>query len=207
MKKKTAFQNSSEISIKRDRDRFRKLPLRYKNFETNISIFFQNFQSDSLMQNMQIPISISTSFVKSRKKEINDLFEKNCFEIVSIFDVLHEVRIFNSRFVDEIKNIGTIDAYEKSRLVVQTYNDDNKAEMLTQTPTIQRMNQRLILTLAASMSHLSLFFRNIFQAYVQSIISLAKIFFIRPPIELELKEGTILKIIKSFYGVSEAEVH
>ena len=123
-------------AFKRGRDRPRKLSLRYKNFETNISIFLQNDQL--LMQHMQD--STSDSFVKSRKKEINGLFEKSCFEIISASDVSHGTRIFNSRFVNEIKNIETIDAYEKSRLIMQIYNDDDKAKMLTQTPTIQRMN-------------------------------------------------------------------
>ena len=208
-----AFLPKSPPAFKRGRDRSRKLSLRYKNFETDISIFLQgDFQNDSLMQNMQtsastsISIPIPTPFVESRKKEINDLFEKSCFEIVSISDVPHGTRIFNSRFVDEIKNIGTVDAYEKSRLVVQTYNDDGKAKVLTQAPTIQRMSQRLILALTVSMSHLGLFFRNIFQVYVQSITSLARKFFIRSPIELGFGDA-ILKIIKSLYGVSEAGAH
>ena len=208
---KAFFSNSfhaSEIPTKRDRDRSRKLSLRYKDSETDISIFFQSdSQNDQLlMQHMQVPTSVPSPFVKSRKKKINELFEKNCFEIVSTFDVSHEVRIFNSRFVDEIKNIGTVDAYEKSRLVMQAYNDQNKTEMLTQTPTIQRMNQRFILTLTVNMSHLDFFLKNIFQTYVQSIISLAKKFFIRSSVELELGDA-IFKIIKSLYGVPEAEAH
>ena len=196
-----------ETPIKRGRDRPRKLPLRYKNSEADISIFLQSdFQNDQLlMQHMQDPAP--GPFVESRKKEINGLFEKGCFEIVSASDVPHGTRIFNSRFVDEIKNIGTVDAYEKSRLVVQAYNDDGKAEVLTQAPTIQRMSQRLILALVVSMPHLGLFLRDIFQAYVQSTISLARQFFIRPPIELGLREGTVLKIIKSLYEVPEAGAH
>ena len=198
---KTFFSNSF-FAPKRDRDRSKKLSLRYRDFETNISIFFQNnSQNDFLMQN-----PAPSPFVKSRKKEINELFEKNCFEIVSTFDVFHEIKIFNSRFVDEIKNINTIDAYEKSRLVMQTYNDDGKAEVLTQTPTIQRMNQRFILTLTVNMSHLSFFLKDIFQVYVQSIISLTKKFFIRPSVELGLGNA-IFKIIKLLYKVSEAGTH
>ena len=199
------FSNSfhtSEISIKRDRDRSKKLSLRYRDFETNISIFLQgDFQNDQQLTQTSGP------FVKSRKKEINELFEKGCFEIISASDVFHGIRIFNSRFVDEIKNIGTIDAYEKSRLVMQTYNDDDKTEMLTQTLTIQRMNQRFILTLTVNMSHLGFFLKNISQTYVQSIISLTRQFFIKPSIELKFEEDTILKIIKSLYEVSEAETH
>ena len=109
------------------------------------------------MQNMQTSIPISISFVKSRKKKINELFEKNCFEIVSTFDMSHGVRIFNSQFVNEIKNISTIDVYEKSCLVMQIYNDNDKTKILTQTSTIQRMNQRFILTLTVNMSHLDFF--------------------------------------------------
>ena len=41
------------------------------------------------------------------------------------------IRIFNLRFVDEIKNPGTETAFEKSRLVVQAYNDQGKELILT----------------------------------------------------------------------------
>jgi hypothetical protein len=41
-------------------------------------------------------------------------------------DVLQGVHIFNSRFVDEIKHPGIDKAFEKSRLVIQAYNDQGK---------------------------------------------------------------------------------
>jgi len=41
------------------------------------------------------------------------------------------VRIFNSRFVDEVKNKGTEKELKKSRLVVQAYNDEEKHIVLT----------------------------------------------------------------------------
>lgn len=41
------------------------------------------------------------------------------------------MRIFNSRFIDEIKNEETATAFEKSRLVIQAYNDHDKEEILT----------------------------------------------------------------------------
>ena len=90
---------------------------------------------------------------------------------------------------------------------MQTYNDEKKIEMLIQTFTIQRMNQRLILTLTTSMSHLNLFFRDISQVYVQSNISLTKEFFIRSFAELNFEDDAILKIIKSLYEVFEAGIH
>lgn len=77
-----------------------------------------------------------TPFIESRRKEINGLLEKSAFEVVTISDVPSGMRIFNSRFVNEIKNEGTATAFEKSTLVVQAYNNHGKEEILTQSPTI-----------------------------------------------------------------------
>jgi hypothetical protein len=63
------------------------------------------------------------TFSESRNKDINGLLEKGIFKIINRSEILHGTRIFNSRFVDEIKNPGTNKAFEKSRLVVQAYND------------------------------------------------------------------------------------
>jgi hypothetical protein len=40
------------------------------------------------------------------------------FKIINMADIPKGARIFNSQFVDEIKNKGTDKAFEKSRLVV-----------------------------------------------------------------------------------------
>ncbi len=80
-------------------------------------------------------------FTESRWKEINGLLEKNAFEVVAISDILNGMGIFNSRFVDKIKNEGTATAFEKLRLVAQAYNDYGKEEILTQSPTIQQMSK------------------------------------------------------------------
>lgn len=55
----------------------------------------------------------------SRQKEIPGLLEKGVFQVVNSKDGPVGIRVFNSRFVDEIKNAGTDKAFEKSRLVVQ----------------------------------------------------------------------------------------
>jgi len=97
------------------------------------------------------------------------------------------VRIFNSRFVDEIKNEGTDKAFEKSRLVVQAFNDTDKDLVLTQAPTIQRVSQIIILSITAILRDkgLGLYLRDISQAYVQSNTQLNRDFFVRPPKELQ----------------------
>jgi hypothetical protein len=85
-------------------------------------------------------------FEASRQVEVVGLLEKGVFEVAH--NVPSDVRIFKARFVDEVKNKDTNKAYEKSRLVVQAYNDDEKSLVLTQSPTIQRVSQRIILCIA-----------------------------------------------------------
>ena len=72
-----------------------------------------------------------TPFAASRHKELNGLLEKGVFEIVRRDDIPQGVRLFNSRFFDQIKHEGTEKAFEKSRLVVQAYNDQEKDLVLT----------------------------------------------------------------------------
>jgi hypothetical protein len=146
-------------------------------------------------------------FTTSRHKELNGLLESGVFEVVDITDIPQGIRIFNSRFVDEIKNPSTTSAFEKSRLVVQAYKDTEKDIVLTQSPTIQRVSQRLILTITAILPGYSLYLRDITQAYTQSKTQLNRDFFVRPPTELKLTRGSILRVIKPLYGVPEAGNH
>jgi hypothetical protein len=181
--------------------RARRLSLRYQNF-ADITVFLQDEVDSSF-------VSILTStFTESRRKEINDLLKRQVFEIITISEVFKNVRIFNSRFVDDIKHSDISQAYEKSRLVIQTYNDHEKTLMLTQAFTIQRMSQRIILAIAASINH-HLYLRNIIQTYTQSKSLFNRMFFIRSSFDLDidLSDDAILKIIKSLYDVSEAKAH
>lgn len=96
---------------------------------------------------------ISTSgrpFEASDAKEINDLVCAGVFKLKLFDPVEHRGRIFKSRMVREVKGIGN-KPYEKSRLVIQGHSDLEKLSILTQSPTIQRMSQRLILSIAPSL--------------------------------------------------------
>ena len=112
-----------------------------------------------------------------------------------------------------MKNKGTDKAFEKSRLVVQAYNDEEKSIVLTQSPTIQRVSQRIILAIAPMMAvySVSLNLRDISQAYVQSTTLLNRDFYVRPPAELTqqlgIENNSILQVVKPFYGVPEAGNH
>ncbi len=181
--------------------RARRLSLRYQNF-ADIIVVFQDDEDIS---------SISTlTFADSRLKEINELLKRQVFEIITISEVLKNVRIFNSRFVDEIKHSDISQTYEKSRLMIQIYNDHKKTLMLTQAFTIQRTSQRIILVITASTNeNHHLYLRDITQTYTQSKSFLNWMFFIRSSFDLDidLSNDAILRIIKSLYDVSEAKAH
>jgi hypothetical protein len=181
--------------------RARRLSLRYQNF-ADITVFLQDEVDSSFVS------TFTSTFAESRRKEMNDLLKRQVFEIIIISEVFKNVRIFNSRFVDEIKHSNTSQTYEKSRLMIQIYNDHEKTLMLTQAFTIQRMSQRIILAIAASISeNHHLYLRNITQTYTQSKSFLNRMFSIRSFFDLNLSNDAILRIIKSLYDVSEARAH
>ncbi|POS82648.1 hypothetical protein EPUL_005760, partial [Erysiphe pulchra] len=97
-----------------------------------------------------------------------------------------------------IKHKGTDKEYKKSRLVLQAYNDKDKETVLTQSPTLQRVSQRIILSIAAIL-RMNLYLRDITQAYVQSVTKLSRDFYIRAPKEMS-PENKILKKLKPLYA-------
>jgi hypothetical protein len=182
----------------------RRLFLRYQNF-ADITVFLQDDVDSS-----SSTFTFISTFAESRRKEINDLLKRQIFELIIISKMLKNVRIFNFRCVDEIKHSDISQAYEKSRLVIQTYNDHEKTLMLTQAFTIQRMSQRIILAITASINeNHHLYLRNITQIYIQSKSFLNRMFFIRSSLDLDIDlfDDAILRIIKSLYDVSEAKAH
>jgi hypothetical protein len=77
-----------------------------------------------------------SSFIASRQKKIASLLEKDVFISVNKKDVSTDVRIFSFRFVNEIKHSEIEKAFEKFRLVIQAFNDQNKTFVLTQSSII-----------------------------------------------------------------------
>jgi len=104
-------KESAALLVKRGKGRPRKNP--------HITIFLQN----------------DAKYEDSRQAKITSLLEKGVFEVIPKSKVLRGVRIFNFRFVNEIK-IKNNQPFAKSRLVVQAYNNDKKKLVLTQSPTI-----------------------------------------------------------------------
>ncbi|KAI0997667.1 hypothetical protein K3495_g10519 [Podosphaera aphanis] len=150
-------------------------------------------------------------FENSSKQEMDSLIARGVFELI-LWDrkLLDSVKIFKSRFVDEIKGKGTATPYEKSRLIIQAYHDDGKVEILTQAPTIQRASQRLMMALASSLSDsCRIYIRDISQAYIQSTTKLNRLILAKPPkkMAMSINQNTFMRLIKLLYGILEAGTH
>ncbi|KAL4403389.1 hypothetical protein CABS03_15260 [Colletotrichum abscissum] len=121
------------------------------------------------------------------------------------------LRIFKSRMVREIKGKGTPQPYEKSRHVIQGYGDVEKATLLTQSPTVQRCSQRLMMALMASLRKkgYEIWSRDITQAYTQSATGLTRKILAYLPKEMASKypKGTIIEVLKPLYGLAESGTH
>jgi hypothetical protein len=148
-------------------------------------------------------------FEKSTQTEIDALIARGVFKFEVYNPKIHGgVRIFKSRIVNEVKVKTTNQPYEKSRLIIQGYNDSDKALVLTQSPTIQRASQRLIIALAPSLiaKGMMLWLRDITQAYTQSDDPLQRTIIADLPVQLRelYPSGTIMVVIKPLYGIAEA---
>ena len=146
------------------------------------------------------------AFATSRKAELEGLTKDGTFEPIHESKVPTTVRIFGSRFVDELKKVGCM-LKKKSRLVAQNYTDDEATAIPTKAPTVQRISQRVALCIAASMSSMNMYTRDITQAYIQSHTQLERDVYIRAPKEMELPPGYIIKVVKPLYGIPESGLH
>jgi len=100
----------------------------------------ENFLTEKKTRNKQISIelcakgiiiTLSELFAISRRKKINKLLIKGIFELISSNSKeINNQRIFSLRLINKVKSIGTVIPYEKSRLVIQVFNDENKKIVL-----------------------------------------------------------------------------
>jgi hypothetical protein len=96
--------------------------------------------------------TLGKPFELSTKAEIEALIARGVFRFEEYDPYLHGgIRIFKSRIVNKVKGKTTTKPYEKLRLVIQGYADNRKRIVLTQSPTIQRASQRIIIALAPSL--------------------------------------------------------
>ena len=75
--------------------------------------------------------TLGRPFQASQKQEIDALIIRDVFDFVPYDPQRHKGRIFNLRLVNKVKGKATESLYEKSRLVIQAYNDEGKEVILT----------------------------------------------------------------------------
>ncbi|KAM4062036.1 reverse transcriptase (RNA-dependent DNA polymerase) [Hirsutella rhossiliensis] len=171
----------------------------------------QRTNQSFLTQKEEDAQALSSSY-ESDNKEITDLVGRGVFQFERYDQMTHgNYRIFRSRMVREVKGINT-KPYEKSRLVIQGHNDFEKTTLLTQSPTIQRVSQRLILAIAPGLLQnygITLSLRDITQAYPQSQTKLSRTILTYLPTELQGKypNGTIIRVIKPFHWFRTYQQH
>ena len=96
-----------DITLRYNSSRSRQRLTHFQNINIiNITIYIFKF------------ISPFANFQTSRLKKLNELLEKRIFKIIYIDDLFIEARVFENRFVNQIKNEGTEKAFEKSRFVI-----------------------------------------------------------------------------------------
>jgi hypothetical protein len=154
-------------------------------------------------------ITSSKPFELFDQTEINGLIGRGIFRFEQYNPTKHGgIRIFKSRIMNEIKGKGTNKPYEKSRLVIQGYNNDGKLLMLTQSPTIQRSSQKILLAITPALLRKGMFLwlRNVTQAYIQFESPLQRTILAELPEQMKNlhPKGTIMVVVRPFYGVAEA---
>jgi hypothetical protein len=101
-------------------------------------------------ENFAYVASGQSIFSESRRQEIEGLMASKMFKVVAKLDVPSGSRIYNTSWVDTLKN-NTKGMTEKSRLVAQNYRDQGAASMPTKAPTVSRVAQRIAVALEASL--------------------------------------------------------
>ena len=66
-----------------------------------------------------------------RQKKIKGLFKKGVFKLVNSKNILQNNKVFNSKFINKIKNLNTNKVFKKLKLVIQAYNNLKKDLILT----------------------------------------------------------------------------
>lgn len=148
----------------------------------------------------------TSSFAKAREEKICSLIKNGTFHAVNISSVGKDNRIFGSKFVQRLKPVDDADWY-KSQLDAQNNEDKQAANILKKAPTVERFEQRFILSLAATMGEASPHISNITQTCIQSATALDREIYIRSPKELNSPPDLKRKVVKPLYWIPASSLH
>lgn len=103
-------------------------------------------------------------FEDARMSELQGIKSEGVFEEVDRDSVPENERIYGTQFIDALKSDGHGDRKKKARLVAQNFKDKRALKIITKSPTISRMGQRIFLSLSACFPELEIYLRDIIQA-------------------------------------------
>lgn len=152
-------------------------------------------------------------FEELDRSELKTLIDQGVFHFTKFNPQKHgDIHIFKSCMVREVRGKATEVPHEKSRLVIESYSDNEKEKekdmILNQSPTIQRASQRIIMALAPSIlkRNMHMWLCDITQSYVQSHTTFQRtvLSYLPKQIRNQYTENTIIVVIMPLYGISEA---
>ena len=83
----------------------------FLHIQSNLDIRITLYK-DTLLIKVYLPVS------KGSLYQGLTILEKGVYKVVDLIEVPTNIRLFNLRFIDEIKNLGTKQAFKKLRLVI-----------------------------------------------------------------------------------------
>lgn len=117
------------------------------------------------------------------------------FDLVDVDGIYNGRRVFGSKCIDTVMASNNDIKYMR-RLVAQNCGDKDLATIVNKSPTVQKFSQRLVQSLAAYLEDRSCHKCDITQAYTQSVPSLEREVYNRPPIESGLPKQKVLKLVE-----------
>ncbi|KHJ34667.1 hypothetical protein EV44_g3790 [Erysiphe necator] len=152
-------------------------------------------------------------FKTSRKIECRGLVDRMVTSFVNKDQIPPGTHVYNAKFIDSIKNKESEEWFEKSRLCIAAWGDEDKWTVLTQSTTIQRASQRSILAIAPMMMAKGCFIydRDVEQAFTQPKTPINRPFYFRAPVELcqemGISVGSIVMLNLPLYRAPESGNH
>lgn len=95
----------------------------------------------------------------------------------------------------------------KRRLVARNYSDLGATHTAIKDLTIHWFSQLLLFSIEASTKGMKMFTHDISQTYVQSDTKLKRVVYITTPEEMNLKPGTVIRVIHPLQEIPESGLH
>ena len=140
--------------------------------------------------------------VKAKKKELQNFEMFDVYEVVSIPDDPKAV-IIDTEWVLVEKEIAQSQEYEiKARLCLRGDQEVNKHLIPTDSPTVNKITWKLLLTIAASQG-LEVDTQDITRAFLQTE-KISREIYVRAPIEANVDKGKCWRLLRPAYGLVDS---